>query len=368
MADYTLIKSELNSYEDKLTKLEHALKIEENKSRHEELNNISQEDNFWNNQERAIEIQSEISKIEKSLGSFAKLKSSYADLYVLLELAEEAGDDSLDEEIEVSLDSFKSNYTDLYIETLFIGPDDANNAYLSLQAGAGGTEAMDWVQMLLRMYQRWAEQHGFIFKINDILPGEEAGIKNVDFSISGDYAYGNLKSEMGVHRLVRISPFDSSGRRHTSFASMEVIPEIENNSKVEIRPEDLRIDTYRASGAGGQHVNKTSSAVRITHIPTGIVTTSQSERSQFQNKDNAMNQLKSKLLTLLEQHNKDKIEDLKGEQLEIAWGSQIRSYVFQPYTMVKDHRTDYEDGDVEAVMDGDIQGFINAYLAANAAD
>lgn len=252
--------------------------------------------------------------------------------------------------------------TNLEINTLLSGKYDINNAIITLHPGAGGTESQDWVQMLYRMYTRWAQDNGYAVKELDFLDGDEAGIKSVTALISGEYAYGYLKGEMGVHRLVRISPFDSGGRRHTSFASVEVLPEITDDIEIEINPDDLRIDTYRASGAGGQHINKTSSAVRITHIPTNIVVACQTERSQIQNKETAMKMLKSKLLTLKEKENKEKIEDLKGNQMDIAWGSQIRSYVFCPYTLVKDHRTNYEVGNVQAVMDGDLNGFIDAYL------
>ena len=250
----------------------------------------------------------------------------------------------------------------LELNTLLSGKYDSNNAILTLHPGAGGTEAQDWVQMLYRMYTRWANSNGYEVKELDYLPGDEAGIKSVTFLVNGDYAYGHLKGEMGVHRLVRISPFDAGGRRHTSFASVEVLPEITEDMDIQINPDDLRIDTYRSSGAGGQHINKTSSAIRITHIPTNIVVTCQSERSQIQNRETAMKMLKSKLLNLKEKENKEKIEDLKGVQMDIAWGSQIRSYVFCPYTMVKDHRTNYEVGNVQAVMDGDLNGFIDSYL------
>ena len=260
------------------------------------------------------------------------------------------------------LSKIEKEITNLEINTLLSGKYDINNAIITLHPGAGGTESQDWVQMLYRMYTRWAQDNGYAVKELDFLDGDEAGIKSVTALISGEYAYGYLKGEMGVHRLVRISPFDSGGRRHTSFASVEVLPEITDDIEIEINPDDLRIDTYRASGAGGQHINKTSSAVRITHIPTNIVVACQTERSQIQNKETAMKMLKSKLLTLKEKENKEKIEDLKGNQMDIAWGSQIRSYVFCPYTLVKDHRTNYEVGNVQAVMDGDLNGFIDAYL------
>ena len=252
------------------------------------------------------------------------------------------------------------------LSTLLNGEYDGNNAILSLHAGAGGTEAQDWAQMLYRMYTRWAERHGFKYKLLDWLDGDEAGIKSATISITGENAYGYLKSESGVHRLVRVSPFDSSGRRHTSFAAVEVMPEIEGDSDIEIRAEDLKVDTYRSSGAGGQHVNKTESAVRITHIPTGIVVSCQVERSQHQNRENAMNMLRARLAEIKERERLEKIEDIKGEQMRIEWGSQIRSYIFMPYTMAKDHRTGFEVGNINAVMDGDIDGFINAYLRMKA--
>ena len=261
-----------------------------------------------------------------------------------------------------SIKNLQKEIEKLEINTLLSGRYDKNNAILTIHPGAGGTESCDWAQMLYRMYARWASDNGYELKELDYLDGEEAGIKSVTFLIKGVYAYGYLKGEMGVHRLVRISPFDSGGRRHTSFASVEVLPEITEDTQININPDDLRVDTYRASGAGGQHVNKTSSAVRITHLPTNIVVSCQSERSQIQNRETAMKMLKSKLLNLKEKEHKDKIEDLKGNQMDIAWGSQIRSYVFCPYTMVKDHRTNYEVGNVQSVMDGNLNDFIDAYL------
>lgn len=298
-------------------------------------------------------------KVEK----FDRICGSWEDLKTLNELGIEEQDESVVTEIGEGLAKVKEVLDALRLETLLTQPYDKNNAILTLHAGAGGTEAQDWVEMLLRMYTRWGEKHGFTVKILDILVGDEAGIKSVTINIIGENAYGYLRSEKGVHRLVRISPFDASGRRHTSFASLEVMPELSDEIKIDINPEDLRVDTYRASGAGGQHINKTESAVRITHIPTGVVVSCQTERSQFQNKDTCMKMLKSKLIELKEREHKDKIEDLKGVQLEIAWGSQIRSYVFCPYTLVKDHRTNFEAGDVNAVMDGELDGFINAYLS-----
>ena len=281
----------------------------------------------------------------------------------LVELGLDEKDDTIFEEVNTSFEDIKSRYEKLKLETLMNGEYDANNAIITLHAGAGGTEAMDWVQMLFRMYTRWAEKNGFAVRVLDILEGEEAGIKSVTVGITGDYAYGHLRCEKGVHRLVRISPFDASGRRHTSFASMEVMPELDDSVTVEINPDDLKMDVFRASGAGGQHVNKTSSAVRITHIPTGIIVSCQNERSQLQNREMAMKMLKAKLLQLKEREQAEKRNQIQGEQKEIAWGNQIRSYVFCPYTMVKDHRTGYEDGNVQKIMDGEIDEFIQAYLS-----
>ena len=266
------------------------------------------------------------------------------------------------DEISTSIDELEKSLASQRLSTLLTGTYDANNAILTFHAGAGGTEAMDWVQMIVRMYTRWSERHGFSVNVLDFLDGDEAGLKSAVMSIEGENAYGYLKSESGVHRLVRVSPFDASGRRHTSFASVEVMPEINDDADVEIREEDVKMDVFRSSGAGGQHINKTSSAVRLTHIPTGIVVACQNERSQFQNKDRAMKMLKSKLLEIKEREHLEKIEDIKGVQKEIAWGSQIRSYVFMPYTLAKDHRTGFESGNINAVMDGDLDGFINAYL------
>jgi len=299
------------------------------------------------------------SKIER----FEDITSQWEDLLTLSELGMEEQDESVIPEVGEGLEKLKDKLETLRIETLLTGPYDKNNAILTLHAGAGGTEAQDWVQMLLRMFTRWAEAKGYQVEILDYLDGDEAGVKSVTIQVIGENAYGYLKSEKGVHRLVRISPFDASGRRHTSFASLDVMPELDDSIEININPDDLRIDTYRASGAGGQHINKTSSAVRITHIPTGVVVSCQTQRSQFQNKDTAMTMLKSKLFDLKEREQKEKIEDLKGVQMDIAWGSQIRSYVFCPYTLVKDHRTNFEEGNVNAVMDGHLDGFINAYLS-----
>lgn len=319
---------------------------------------------FWNDIEKSQKVLQKIKNLKEKVERFEHLEKKWEDLTTLVLLADEEEDLSVLDEVDREYNDLVKELDNLKLETLLNGPYDKNNAILSLHAGAGGTEAQDWVEMLLRMYTRWAEQKGFKVNTLDYLAGDDAGVKSVTISIEGLNAYGYLKSEKGVHRLVRISPFDASGRRHTSFASADVMPEIDDDIEVVINPDDLRVDTYRASGAGGQHVNKTSSAVRITHIPTGIVVSCQTERSQHQNKDNAMKMLKAKLFELKEREQKEKIEDLKGEQKEIAWGSQIRSYVFHPYNLVKDHRTNFEMGNINAVMDGEIDGFINAYLKA----
>lgn len=323
------------------------------------------EESFWTDNNNNSSVLREMSNIKSKIEKYNNLKSEFDNLKDLSDLLKLESDDELARELIKNTAKIEGKITSLEINTLLSGKYDTNNAIITLHPGAGGTESQDWTQMLYRMYTRWAQDNGYEVKELDFLEGDEAGIKSVTFLVSGEYAYGYLKGEMGVHRLVRISPFDSGGRRHTSFASVEVLPEITDDIEIEINSDDLRIDTYRASGAGGQHINKTSSAVRITHIPTNIVVACQTERSQIQNKETAMKMLKSKLLNLKEKENKEKIEDLKGNQMEIAWGSQIRSYVFCPYTLVKDHRTNYEVGNVQAVMDGDLNGFINAYLRNN---
>jgi peptide chain release factor 2 len=329
----------------------------------EELEQKAAEPDFWDDVENSQKVLQKVKSLKSKLKKYHRLVSDLEDLETLCELGLEEQDESVVQEIEEGLKKLRGSFDKLKIETLLDGKYDKNNAIVTMHAGAGGTEACDWVEMLLRMYTRWAEAKGYTVKILDFLAGDEAGVKSVTLNVIGENAYGYLKAEKGVHRLVRISPFDASGRRHTSFASLDVIPELDDDVQVEINPEDLRIDTFRSSGAGGQHVNKTESAVRITHIPTGIVVSCQTERSQFQNRDTCMKMLKAKLFELKEQEQKEKIEDLKGVQREIAWGSQIRSYVFCPYTLVKDHRTNYEQGDISSVMDGEIDGFINAYLA-----
>ncbi len=331
----------------------------------EELSNLEKQtesQNFWNDSENSGKVLARISELKKKISSYKTLEKEINTIKEMLELLQIEADIDIENELDHLLDTANNNLDSLEIATLLSGKYDKNNAIVTIHPGAGGTEAQDWAEMLYRMYTRWGVANNFKIEELDYLDGEEAGIKSVTFLVSGDYAYGHLKSEHGVHRLVRISPFDSGGRRHTSFASIEVLPEITDDASVYINPDDIKMDVYRASGAGGQHINKTSSAVRLTHIPTGIVVACQTERSQFQNKDTAMKMLKSKLINLKEKENKETIEDLKGIQMDIAWGSQIRSYVFCPYTLVKDHRTNFEVGDVQKVMDGDLNGFIFEYL------
>lgn len=318
--------------------------------------------NFWEDQERSRSVSKRLSLIKKDLERFTTLSEQVEDLQALIEMGEEEEEASLKEEIEEEINNLTKTLRNLRLRLLLGGEYDENNAILSIHPGAGGTESMDWAKMLLRMYCRWGEKKGFLVDTLDLLPGEEAGIKSVTLLIKGPYAYGYLKSEKGVHRLIRISPFDSSGRRHTSFTSVDVLPELDDTIEVEINEDDLLIDTYRASGAGGQHVNKTDSAVRITHQPTGITVQCQNERSQHKNKAGALKILKSRLFDYYQAQKNEEMEELRGEYQDIAWGSQIRSYVFHPYSMIKDHRTDVEVGNVQGVMDGDLEPFINAYL------
>lgn len=320
---------------------------------------------FWQDAENSSKVLKKINSLKAKVEEFKKLKTELDNIIEMSDYLKEEPDDEMEKEVLKSTNNLEKEIEKLEITTLLSGKYDINNAILTIHPGAGGTEAQDWAEMLYRMYTRWANANGYEVKELDYLEGEEAGIKSVTFSVNGDYAYGYLKGEMGVHRLVRISPFDAGGRRHTSFASIEVLPEISDDIELDINPDDIKMDVYRASGAGGQHINKTSSAVRLTHIPTGIIVACQTERSQFQNRDTAMKMLKSKLLNLKEKKQKDTIDELKGVQMDIAWGSQIRSYVFCPYTLVKDHRTNYEVGNVQAVMDGDLNGFIDSYLRWN---
>ena len=321
------------------------------------------EEGFWNDVDNANKVNQRIKVIHSKLDKYKKLEGKGEDVEVMFEMAEEEDDEELANEAKQELAEFVKLVEEFRIATLLNGPYDSANAVLSLHAGAGGTEAQDWVSMLYRMYVRYCERAGYTVKELDLLEGDEAGIKSVTFECDGENAYGYLKAEKGVHRLVRISPFDSSGRRHTSFASLDVTPILDDDSSaIEINPDDIRVDTYRSSGAGGQHVNKTSSAIRITHFPTGVVVQCQNERSQIQNRETAMRMLRGKLLEIKERERMEHMADIKGEMKKIEWGSQIRSYVFQPYTMVKDHRTGEETGNIHAVMDGEIDNFINAFL------
>ena len=327
-----------------------------------ELHSEMEDPDFWNHLEHAQKVNRRVKITEDKIQDWEGLVARAEDLEVMIELADSEDDDSFLPDIESGLASLAEDAEELQLTTLLTGEYDANNAILTLHAGAGGTEAQDWTQMLYRMYTRYAERHGYQVRELDFLEGDEAGIKSVTFEVKGENAYGYLKAERGVHRLVRISPFDSAARRHTSFASLDVMPVLPDDGGIVIKPEDLRIDTYRAGGAGGQHVNRTDSAVRITHIPTGIVVQCQNERSQIQNREQAMAVLRARLVELRERENQEKMSEIKGELKKIEWGSQIRSYVFQPYTMVKDHRTGFEVGDIDSVMDGDLDGFITAYL------
>lgn len=350
---------------EKIKSLGDSIKIAELENELTELEKQTLDPSFWSNSENSSKVSEKIAQLKRKCSSFRNLENKINTITEMLYLITDEPDNDLEKEIEINISKINKELDSLEITTLFSGKYDKNNAIVTIHPGAGGTEAQDWAEMLYRMYSRWAQDNSFNLEEIDYLDGEEAGLKSVTFLVSGEFAYGYLKGEHGVHRLVRISPFDAGGRRHTSFASVEVLPEIEDDIDVYINPDDIKMDVYRASGAGGQHINKTSSAVRLTHIPTGIVVSCQTQRSQFQNKDTAMKMLKSKLINLKEQNNKETIDDLKGIQMEIAWGSQIRSYVFCPYTLVKDHRTNFEVGDVQRVMNGDLNGFIFEYLKQN---
>lgn len=356
------LKLKLSENEPLIEDLKEAIGVPRLEEEIKELEKVSSVPDFWDDIENSQKILQKISFLKSRVKNYKKLKNLYEDTETLIDLAIEEKDLSLLDEARKNVELVQKELENQRLEILLNGEFDSKNAILTLHAGAGGTEAQDWVDMLYRMYCRWGERHNYKVKTLDYLDGDGAGLKSVVFSIEGINAYGYLKGEAGVHRLVRVSPFDSSGRRHTSFASLEVMPEIDDDMQVDISPEDVKMDVYRASGAGGQHINKTSSAVRLTHIPTGIVVACQNERSQHQNREVAMKMLKSKLMEIKEREHLEKIEDIKGVQKEIGWGSQIRSYVFMPYTMVKDHRTGFEMGNVNAVMDGDLDGFINAYL------
>ena len=366
MLQFEELKLSLQGLEPELRDLADALNLDAMQKEILELDQKATAPDFWSDMEKSQKILQRSSSLKNKMEKYQKLKSSYEDLLALIELADEEGDLSLLPQAQEEMETFRSGLEEQRLSTLLTGEYDSKNAILTFHAGAGGTEAQDWAMMLYRMYCRWGERHGFKVQTLDYLDGEEAGIKSASILMEGENAYGFMKSETGVHRLVRISPFDASGRRHTSFASLEVMPEIDDTIKVDINPEDIKMDVFRSSGAGGQKVNKTSSAVRLTHIPTGIVVSCQVERSQYQNRDVAMRMLKSKLMEIKEREHLEKIEDIKGVQKEIAWGSQIRSYVFMPYTLAKDHRTGFENSNIDAVMDGDLDGFINAYLKSQA--
>ena len=362
LIEYDVYKQKLRDLEPELEKISAALDIESAKQETERLESEISQDGFWNDLARSQKVQVRLKQLQNKITRHEKLYSSWEDLVTLCEMGQEEDDADILEELKAEYEELEKNVEDTRMTTLLSGEYDNNNVIMQFHAGAGGTEAQDWAQMLFRMYTRWAERHGFVCKTLDYEDGEEAGLKSAAISIEGENAYGLLKSENGVHRLVRVSPFDANARRQTSFAAIEVMPEIENDDTIEIREEDIEMQVYRASGAGGQHVNKTSSAVRLTHKPTGIVVASQQERSQFQNKDNCMKMLRAKLAELKAQQHAEKISDIKGVQMKIEWGSQIRSYVFMPYQMVKDTRTGYETSQIDNVMDGDLDGFLNAYL------
>ena len=363
MIDISENKIELQHIRDRINSIGKSLgDLDSLEQKLKELENKTLEDGFWSDKEASNSILSDLKKIKYKVNNYKAFCAEIANLEEINEFLSIDNDEELSVELLKNTKKLEKSLNEFEITILLSGKYDSNNAIITLHPGAGGTEAQDWVQMLYRMYCRWANSKGFSVKELDYLEGDEAGIKSVTALISGDNAYGYMKSEMGVHRLVRISPFDAGGRRHTSFASLEVLPEISDDIELDINPDDIKMDVYRASGAGGQHINKTSSAVRLTHIPTGIIVACQTERSQVQNRETAMKMLKSKLLDLKEKEHKETIDELKGIQMDIAWGSQIRSYVFCPYTLVKDHRTNYEIGNVQSVMDGELDGFMEAYL------
>lgn len=356
------IRNELEAMAKRLENYRESLNLTEKEARIAELENEMTYPDFWDNQEKAQKVIDESNGLKAMVDKYQDLANKHEDGEVTLELIKEEPDAEMQEELGETIQALKKEFDDFELEILLNGPYDANNAILELHPGAGGTESQDWASMLLRMYQRFADKQGWKVETIDYLPGEEAGVKSVTLRIIGHNAYGYLKAEKGIHRLVRISPFDSSGRRHTSFVSCDVMPEFDDDIEIEVRTEDLRIDTYRASGAGGQHINTTDSAVRITHVPTGVVVSCQTERSQIKNRESAMKMLKAKLYQRELDEQQRKLDEIRGEKTDIGWGSQIRSYVFHPYSMVKDHRTNYEVGNTSAVMDGDIMPFIDAYL------
>ena len=362
MLQYEELRLKLLESEKPLQELKESIGYDTMSAEVKELEAQAAENGFWDDVENSQKVLQRTSRLKSKIGAYDKLQSSYDDAMVMIELADEEEDESLYDECKESVEKVEQGIESMNLATLLSGEYDERNAILTFHAGAGGTEAQDWASMLFRMYNRWGERHGFKVSTLDYLDGDEAGIKSATILIEGENAYGYMKSEAGVHRLVRVSPFDAQGRRHTSFASVEVMPEIDDTVEVDIRPEDITMEVYRASGAGGQKVNKTSSAVRLIHNPTGIVVSCQVERSQHQNREVAMRMLRSKLIEIKEREHLEKISDIKGDQMQIAWGSQIRSYVFMPYTLVKDTRTGFEMGNIDAVMDGDLAGFIHAYL------
>ena len=362
MVELDQFKYTLSTYDETLKEVKDSLDLENKERRITELDKSMEEPGFWDDPERSTKTVREAKNLKDTVDGYKHLEQQYEDIQVMIEMGYEENDPAMIPEIQEMLDEFVKELEELRTKTLLSGEYDGCNAILKLNAGAGGTEAMDWCSMLYRMYQRWADKKGFTTEVLDFLDGDEAGLKSITLQVNGENAYGYLKSEKGVHRLVRISPFNAAGKRQTSFVSCDVMPDIEEDLDVEINPDDLRIDTYRSSGAGGQHINKTSSAIRITHLPTGIVVQCQNERSQFQNKDKAMQMLKAKLYLLKQQENAEKLSDIRGDVKDINFGNQIRSYVMQPYTLVKDYRTNAENGNVNAVMDGDIDLFISAYL------
>ena len=367
MLEFEEYKVKLNNAKPGLEDLRVALKLESAQKEIEELEAASEREGFWNDVEKSQKVQKRLKTLKNKVENFQKLCAAWDDMYTICEMAIEENDDSMLEELESEYKQFSEKVEETRLGTLLTGEYDAHNAILTFHAGAGGTEAQDWASMLYRMYNMWADRHGYKVRVMDYLDGDEAGIKSATIMIEGENAYGFLKSEHGIHRLVRVSPFDAAGRRHTSFAAVEVMPEIsDDDNEIELRDEDIKMDVFRSSGAGGQKVNKTSSAVRLTHIPTGIVVSSQVERSHFQNLENCRNMLRARLAEIKEREHLEKISDIKGVQMKIEWGSQIRSYVFMPYQLVKDHRTNYENGNIDNVMNGDLDGFINAYLSMKA--
>ena len=366
MLEFEEYKVKLNNCKPGLDVLRTALNLEASQKEIEELEAASAREGFWNDVEKSQKVQKRLKNLKDKVDNYNRLCTAWDDMMTICEMAVEENDDSMLPELEREYAEFSEKMEATRLSTLLTGEYDANNAILTFHAGAGGTEAQDWASMLYRMYNMWADRHGYKVKVMDYLDGDEAGIKSATIMIEGENAYGFLKSEHGIHRLVRVSPFDAAGRRHTSFAAVEVMPEIANDNEIELRDEDIKMDVYRSSGAGGQKVNKTSSAVRLTHIPTGIVVSSQVERSHFQNLENCKNMLRARLAEIKEREHLEKISDIKGVQMKIEWGSQIRSYVFMPYQLVKDHRTEYENGNIDNVMNGDLDGFINAFLSMRA--